>query len=220
MKYKLVIFDFDGTLANTLPWVLTIVDDVADKYKIPRFDRRQMDEVRRLDAKTLLKRYKVPRWKLPLIGRYLHRLLAKNIHKISLFEGVDAMLQQLVEAGVTLAIVSSNSRENIRRVLGPANVARIRYFECGASLFGKHAKLKKVLKRAGVRPSEVLVIGDELRDSDAARRAHLPFGAVAWGYTDFEALRACAPREAFHDVDDIVRRVLAPGAAPAKAKGS
>jgi phosphoglycolate phosphatase len=208
-KYKLIIFDFDGTLADTLPWVLTIIDDLADKYKFQRLDRQQLAEMRRLDAKTLLKQYKVPAWKLPLIGRYIHRRLAQSIQQVSLFDGVDAMLQQLTEAGLTLAIVSSNSRENIHRVLGPANVARIRYFECGAAVFGKHSRLKKVLKRAKVRPSEALAIGDEVRDCEAARRTHLPFGVVAWGYTDFEALRAQAPREAFCRVDDIVRHVLA-----------
>jgi phosphoglycolate phosphatase len=62
-----------------------------------------------------------------------------------------------------------------------------------------------VLKRAKVRPSEALVIGDEVRDFDAAQRAHIPFGAVAWGYTHLDALRAHAPRETFHDVEEIVR---------------
>jgi phosphoglycolate phosphatase len=205
MKYKLIIFDFDGTLANTLPWVLTIIDDVADKYKVPRPDRGQLDDMRRLDARTLLKQYHVPGWKVPIIGRYLHKLMAQNIRQVALFEGVDAMLAQLAEAGVMLAVVSSNSRDNVRQVLGPANVARIRYFECGASVFGKHAKLKKVLKRAKVRPSEALAIGDELRDVDAARRAHIPFGAVAWGYTHFDALRARLPREIFLSVDEIAR---------------
>jgi phosphoglycolate phosphatase len=213
MQYKLVIFDFDGTLANTLPWVLTIVDQVADKYKLPRFDPRELDQVRRLDAKTLLKQYKVPAWKLPGIGRYVHRLMAQNIHHVSLFEGVDAMLRDLAEAGVILAVVSSNSRENIRQVLGPANTAQIRYFECGASVFGKHTKLKKVLKRAHVRPSEALAIGDEVRDWDAARRTHIPFGAVAWGYTHFDTLQAHAPREVFHCVRDIARLALAPNPA-------
>ena len=210
MQYKLLIFDFDGTLANTLPFALSIVDHLADKYKVQRLDRRELDTVRRLDAKTLIKQYKVPTWKLPGIGRYVHRLMSQNIHQIALFEGVDAMLQQLAQAGVMLAVVSSNSRHNVREVLGPVNVAHIRYFECGASVFGKHAKLKKVLKRAKVRPSEALAIGDELRDFDAARRAHIPFGAVAWGYTHFDVLREHAPREVFHNVNEIVGLIQAP----------
>ncbi len=206
---RAVLFDFDGTLANTLPWILSILDDVADKYKLPHFDRRDLDRVRHLDAKTLIKQYHIPTWKLPLIARYIHRVQARNIHKISLFEGVDQVLEQLAEAGLTLALVSSNSRNNVRRILGPANVARIRYFECGAGVFGKAAKFKKVLRRARVRASEALAIGDELRDVDAARRLHIPFCAVAWGYTHFETLQARLPREMFRTMSEIAERVLA-----------
>ena len=106
MKYKLIIFDFDGTLADTLPWALTMIDEIADKYKIKRLDRDELDKVRHLDAKTLLKRYKVPAWKVPLIGRHVHELMASHLHQIPLFAGVDDMLRQLAEAGVQLAIVS------------------------------------------------------------------------------------------------------------------
>jgi phosphoglycolate phosphatase len=205
MRYKLVIIDFDGTLADTLPWVLTIIDDIADKYRIPRLDRGELEQVRRLDAKTLLRRYKIPAWKIPIIARHLHRRMAQNLHRIALFPGVGDMLCELDEAGVALAVVSSNSREIIRPLLGPENVARIRYFECGASVFGKHAKFKKVLKRAGLRPGEALAVGDELRDLDAARRTHIPFGAVTWGYTHPEALLARGPREVFHSPEEIAR---------------
>ncbi len=210
MQYKLIIFDFDGTLANTLPWILSILDDVADKYKLPHFDHRDLDQVRHLDAKTIIKQYHIPTWKLPGIARYVHRLQARNLHKIALFDGADEVLRRLAEAGFTLALVSSNSRNNVRRILGPANVARIRYFECGTAVFGKHGKFKKVLRRAKVRASEALAIGDELRDVDAARRVHIPFGAVAWGYTHFETLQARLPRETFRTMDEIVERLLAP----------
>ncbi len=210
MKYKLLIFDFDGTLANTMPWVLTIVDHVAEKYKLPRPDLSQLDHFRRQDARTLIRQYRVPAWKIVLVSRYVHRLMAKDLDKITLFEGVDSMLQEICQAEVRLAVVSSNTRAIVRHVLGPENVACFRYFECGVSVFGKYAKFKKVLKRAKVRPGEALVIGDELRDFDAARRAHIPFGAVAWGYTLFEVLWAHAPREAFHEVEDIARLIQAP----------
>ena len=210
MKYKLMIFDFDGTLADTMPWVLTVVGHVAEKYKLRRPDLGQLDELRRQDARTLIRQYKVPTWKLVLISRYIHRLMAKDLDKIPLFEGVGPMLEAVAQSGVALAVVSSNTRSIVRRVLGPDNVACIRYFECGVSVFGKTAKFKKVLKRARVRPDEALAIGDELRDFDAARRAHIPFGAVAWGYTLFDVLRAHAPREAFHEIQDITRLIQAP----------
>jgi phosphoglycolate phosphatase len=49
-----------------------------------------------------------------------------------------------------------------------------------------------------------LAIGDELRDLEAATRAGIPFGAVGWGFTHIEALKAQAPAEAFAHMDDLV----------------
>jgi phosphoglycolate phosphatase-like HAD superfamily hydrolase len=136
------------------------------------------------------------------------RLLAKrNRAQIVLFPGVDTMLAELHAAGIQLAVVSSNSEDTVRHVLGPENAARITYYACGASVFAKQAHFRRVLKRSGMRPAHALCIGDEIRDYEAATAVGMPFGAVAWGYTTIEALTACAPAEVFHQVEDIIVRL-------------
>ena len=81
------------------------------------------------------------------------------------------------------------------------------HYGCGASLFGKAAKFKSVLRRSGYAAAETITIGDELRDLEAARSAGIAFGAVAWGYTRPEALRAHRPDEMFNSVDEICDRL-------------
>ncbi len=66
-------------------------------------------------------------------------------------------------------------------------------FACGASLFGKAAKYKAVLKRTGTAARDAISIGDEVRDGEAARQAGIDFGAVSWGYASVEALRQAGP---------------------------
>ena len=95
----------------------------------------------------------------------------------------------------------------MRRILGPENEALIQYYECGVQLFGKQAKLKKVLKQSGTLPGEAICIGDEIRDIQAARKAKIPFGAVAWGFTKVEALLAYAPNEVFSSVGEIAEKI-------------
>lgn len=207
MKYKLVIFDFDGTLANSFPWFISVFNSIADKYQFKRVEASEVDTLRGYDARKMIKHLGVPVWKLPLIASYLKRLMAQNVAHISLFEGVDDLLRDLSEKGVTLAVVSSNSYANIRQVLGPENAALITYYECGASLFGKHAQFRKILKKSRIPRSQTLCIGDEIRDIEAARREDLPFGAVAWGFTNVEALKAHAPAEVFSRIEEIVEKV-------------
>lgn len=207
MKYKLIIFDFDGTLADSFPWLLSMVDQFADKYGFKRIEKSEVEALRGLNANKMLQQHHVPFWKMPFIAKDARNKMAEDIHLITLFEGIDQLLKSLSEKGVKLAMVSSNSFENIRKVLGPENAALIQYYECGVSIFGKSAKFKKILGKAGVRPGDALCIGDELRDLDAAERVGIAFGAVAWGYTAVEALQARAPREVFANIDEIIQKV-------------
>lgn len=208
MKYKLVMFDFDGTLADSFPWFAQVVNTIADTHRFKRIEAHEVDMLRGYSARQVIRHLKVPWWKLPRIGRDMRRMTAENIDQVTLFDGVDDMLRQISEAGVTIALVTSNSYNNARRVLGPANAARITYYECGAAMFGKHARFRRVLKQSGVAPHEALSIGDELRDLEAARKARIPFGAVGWGFTQVEALKAQQPAELFTRVDEIVERVV------------
>jgi phosphoglycolate phosphatase len=210
VKYKLVIFDFDGTLADSFPWFLAIVNTLADKYTFKRIEADEVETLRGYDARRLIAHVGVPAWKVPLIGNHMRRLMAQQISTITLFSGVDRMLRDLAERGVTLAVVSSNSYANIRQVLGPANAELISYYECGVSMFGKHAQFKKIVKKSGISQRHTLCVGDEIRDIEAARRADLPFGAVAWGFTNVEALRAYKPAELFTQIDQIVETVVGP----------
>jgi phosphoglycolate phosphatase len=208
MKYKLVIFDFDGTLADTFSWILSISDEVADKYRVKRIERSELETFRTYDAGRMMKIHNVSIWKVPWIARYIHSLMAKDIDQIRLFAGIEGVLSSLAANGATLALVSSNSRNNVCRVLGEKNAALIKYFECGVSLFGKRPKFKKILHESGARPEEAICIGDEIRDYQAARKNNIPFGAVAWGYTNFEALAAKAPQEVFTHVGEIVEKII------------
>ncbi len=205
--YKLVIFDFDGTLADTFPWAMGIIDQICDKYKFKRLERNDLDELRGYDALQILKYFGVPRWKIPMVGKHVRSIMAKDTHRLSLFEGIDQLLTFLVEQGITLAVVSSNSKQIVSRVLGPENADRIQYFECGVPLFGKQTKFKKILKKSRVQPDEAICIGDEIRDILAAKRVNIPFGAVSWGYTKVEALQAHSPEEVFTSIGDIAEKV-------------
>jgi phosphoglycolate phosphatase len=119
------------------------------------------------------------------------------------------MLRPLADAGVRLALVSSDSEANARIQLGAANVALFSAFDCGASIFGKAAKFRRVMRRAGARAANVIAIGDEVRDIEAARLARIACAAVTWGYSAPETLRAQKPNVVFDHMEDIVTLLLA-----------
>jgi phosphoglycolate phosphatase len=214
MKYQLVIFDFDGTLADSFPWFLQVFDTLAERYRFRRMTEQESTALRGLSARQMIQRFGVPWWKLPLIARHARMLAKRDRAQIALFPGVDRMLAQLHAAGITLAVVSSNSEDMVRHVLGPESAARITYYACDASVFGKQAHFRRVLKRSGVQPADSLCIGDEIRDYEAASAVGMPFGAVSWGYTTVAALQACAPAVVFHQVGEIVVHLAGNNADP------
>lgn len=207
MRYRLVIFDFDGTLSDTLPWVVGAMNDVADRFRFRRVREGELDELRYCDAREVMRRLGIPRWKLPMIARYVRSRMAQDIDQIQLFPGAGEMIDELARAGLKLAVVSANGEETIRRVLGPRS-AHISAVAAGVSLFGKRGKLLRMSRLAEVDVADTLVIGDEIRDLNAARKAGMAFGAVSWGLTRPEALTAGGPDAVFGQMDDITRLLL------------
>ncbi len=191
--YSLAIFDFDGTLADSVTWFVEVFNEVARRYRFKQATRAELETLRGQDAPSVLRELGVARWKLPLIARHMRRLMARDIDKIALFPGAVELLRELDAAGVRLAIVSSNSRANVSRLLGAGTTALIEDFACGASLFGKTAKFREVLERTKVAPARVIAFGDEVRDIEAAETVGIASGAVAWGYATRDVLAARRP---------------------------
>lgn len=204
---RLVVLDFDGTLADSFPWFAGVLNGVADRYRFRRVQAQEVDTLRTLGAREVMRHLGIPRWKLPLIARHMHGLAARDAAEIALFPGIDTLLAELFAVGVPLAILSSNREDTVRRVLGPGNAGRIQSYACGASVFGKARRLRRLLAQAGVAPESVMCIGDEIRDIEAARSVGCAFGAVAWGFTDAATLAALAPEHLFSHPAEIAPAV-------------
>ncbi len=204
MKYKLAIFDFDGTLADSFPFFLTTVNELADIHKFKRIESSELDTLRRCSAREILAHVGLPLWKAPLVGRNFKQIMAGTIDQMPLFAGVETMLRALHENGVALSVATSNAYEIVRHVLTPEIADLLVHPQCGVSLFGKSSRLRNILRQTGIRPDEAIFIGDELRDMDAADGEGIHFGAVTWGYTSADALAERSPAEVFASVDEIV----------------
>ena len=204
MSSKLIIFDFDGTLADTFPSFVRVFDQAADKYGVKRLDRERQDVLRGLDARQIMAHHEIPLWKVPAIARFMRVRMADDIANIKLFTGIDRVLRALHAQGVALTVVTSNSPANVRAILGPELLALFSHVECGASLFGKPSKIRKVLAAGGIAREHAMLIGDEIRDAKAAADVGIGFGAVAWGFNHVDALAAQHPQRIFRHVDGLL----------------
>lgn len=211
MKYRLIIFDSDGTLADTLPWMRGQFNELAEEHGFRKVEPHEYERFRDLHGSALLRELGLPLWKLPRVVSAMRRHMAEHTGQFSLFPGIAEALARFTKDGAQLAIVSSNSRENVERVLGAENSKQITHWACGVSMLGKAAKLRQVIRQSGVPRTEAIYIGDEIRDAEAAAKAGIAFGAVTWGQHGAEALRAQHPAEIFTSVQDMANKL---GTAP------
>ena len=208
-RYRLAIFDFDGTLADSLPWFRTSFQETIARFGLAPVSPEELEAMRGLSAREIMARLKVSMWQLPAIVSDMRKRKLAAASETPLFAGIPAMLTDLRRLGITTAIVSSDSEASVRLVLGPT-ASLITRFDCGAAVFGKHWKFRRVARKLGAEPSQTICIGDEIRDIEAARAAGMDAAAVAWGYALPAALQAAGPTHFFKSVEEM-RLALAPG---------
>lgn len=203
VRYRLVLFDFDGTLGDTFPWFVNAINQLADELRFRRVPANEVEPLRARGPRQIVKDLGVSWWKLILIARRLRQRMAEDSAQIRPFHGVPEMIARLATKGVAIGVVTSNTERNVRAILGPEAAARITYWACRTSLFGKASRFRALLRRTKLSPGEVVCVGDELRDHEAARRVGIDFAAVSWGFNNRAALLAAGPTMLFDRVDQL-----------------
>jgi phosphoglycolate phosphatase len=204
--YRLAIFDFDGTLADSLPWFRASFQDMITRFDLAPVRDDEVEGLRGMSAREIMARLNVSMWQLPAIVSDMRKRKLAAASETSLFAGIPAMLSDLQRLGIKTAIVSSDSEASVRQVLGPAT-SLITSFDCGAAIFGKHWKFRRVARRLGTEPADTICIGDEIRDIEAAKAADMDSGAVAWGYALPTALQAAGPTHLFNSIEEMMQRL-------------
>jgi len=205
-RYRLAIFDFDGTLADSLDWFRASFQETIARFDLAPVSPEELEGMRGLSAREIKARLKVSMWQLPVIVSDMRKRKLAAASETSLFAGIPAMLADLQRVGIKTAIVSSDSEASVRQVLGPAT-SQITRFDCGAALFGKHWKFRRVARKLGAKLSETICIGDEIRDIEAAKAAGMDSGAVAWGYALPSALQAAGATYLFNSVEEMMQQL-------------
>ena len=208
MSKPLVIFDFDGTLADSWAIAVDELRDVATRFGLRQLTPDEIEQLRGQPSRQVFDAFGVALWKIPRIAAHLRRRFEDRATGIALFDGAPEMLRLLAEAGVVIGVVSSNSVKTVAAVLGPENMRRVARVECGSSLFGKSRRFLRLMNDVGAIPSHTVAVGDESRDLDAAAAAGIVGLAVEWGYARPALLRQMAPGRTFATVAALTARLL------------
>lgn len=188
-----IIFDFDGTLCNSLPELYQIVNRLATEYGYLEVTPEMVPRLRESSVLESVQILKVPVYRIPALIKRCRNELRAQVENLSSFEGLGDELRKLRSRGMTLGIISSNSEENIRAFLNKQNWDCFSFIYSGSSLFGKGRLLKHCLEEKALDRLSTLYVGDEIRDIEAARRAQIKSIGVAWGFQTASRIKNAKP---------------------------
>jgi len=190
---KVIIFDFDGTLADTIDILLSITNRLSAEFGFKSATKEELAQLSNLNSWQILQYSGISIFKFPLLIRRLRAELHSEVPQIQLFPGIKEVLLELKKRGFQLGIITSNSRENVLASLAKNGLQDTFTFIYSGSTFGKHKVIKKWLRIENINPEKVVYVGDEIRDIDAAKKTGIKVIAVGWGFNSPQALAAQNP---------------------------
>ncbi len=199
MRYFTVLFDFDGTLADTQELAFCVLNDLAPEFKLKPITREEIPALKKLSAwQLLVQRSGIPLWNFFKIWKFERRVrqeFARHGTEIKMFTGIPEMMQSLRDAGCEIGIVSSNDSRIVADALMRAGV-QVNFIHAGSRFFGKARAIRQVLSEYAIRRSRTVYVGDELRDIEACKQVGIDMIAVGWGFNAEDALRGAGARVA------------------------
>ena len=186
---SVAIFDFDGTISDSGEVVANILNELADEYGYPKLSREDIAIYTNKSARRFIREDLKMSWlRLPGFAKRVRAELNKRLPSLKPIGGMVEVVKELKSRGYRIGIVSSNSEKNIRQFLANNDIDIFDFVSSGSSIFGKGRNIGKVLMREGFRQEDVVYIGDEIRDSDAAKKVGIDVIVVSWGYNSRESL--------------------------------
>jgi phosphoglycolate phosphatase-like HAD superfamily hydrolase len=203
---KTVIFDFDGTIADSFGAVVKIAHHLT---KHPRLkDPNEVNILREHSLADIAQEVKIPKYKWPYLLFRGRSLMEKQIKFIKPFPGVETSIKELSKSGYNLYLMSSNSEKNIKLFLQSHNMSNcFLKIYAGVGLLGKDQALRKILRKNNLNSNNCIYIGDEPRDIEAARANNMDCLSVSWGFNTANLLIKHDPFNLIDSPSDIVKAI-------------
>lgn len=192
-----VVFDFDGTMANTYAQLLGILKQIR-----PEVTKADEKLFRELGASAARKILKIPLPEVIKVYFEVRKKQAEIIENARMIKGIKEVIWGLRQRGIKVGVLTSNLKVNVEKFL-KINGVEVDWVVSESTIFGKDKALQKI-KTPGM-----IYIGDEVRDIEACKKAGIKIIAVDWGVNSRKALEKYRPDYLVtkpKEIIDVVRK--------------
>lgn len=203
MKGRCLVFDFDGTIADTIEEALIILNELSKEYGFRQMAKKDLAGAKNMTARQFIKHLDIPRLKVPRILNEGKKRLRAHIDQVEPCPGMADLIRTARDQFETIGILTSNSQENVELFLKKNEIEVFDFISTISKLSGKAKNLKAIMRTFNLQPKEILFIGDELRDVKAGKKAEVPTAAVTWGFNSEKALRQADPTYVVNEIETL-----------------
>ncbi len=213
--YRLVVFDWEGTLGDTLGQILHTVAVEAKHLQFGELDERLARQYVALGLVRAIKKI-FPDLSISqhdqLIQAVQHSLLTEP-KDVFLIPGAARIVQQIHDAGMELAIATNKGHHSLQRALQAVGLSA--FFTTTRSAGQTPAKpcpqmLEEIMDVCGVTASQTLMVGDSVTDVEMARQINVDVIGVDFYQQAAVELRAAGALEVFDDYQQLAKYLKLP----------
>ncbi len=183
MSRKTLIFDFDGTIADSLEMIYNASNDILRPDHGQKLTSDEIETLKDKGVKNALRELNVSVFKFPFLILKIQVEMYKRISEVELFPGIDSVLIEL-DKDFDLGILTNNRKKTVEKFLRENQIDLFDFVITNFFLGNKSKKLKKKSKKGAIA-----YVGDQASDMIAAKEAGLSALGVGWGFDSKKMLR-------------------------------
>lgn len=189
-----ILFDFDGTLAETMMLIHDVFNRLSGVYGYKHMPEEDIEKLRHLNMREFIEHQGISLWKVPLIAIHARRMMHDEMDRVQPPVGLVETLTTIHESGCYLMdILTSNRPKNVYRFLAQHQINWFDEVESTRAILSKKRRVEKYIRTKGLAPETLYYIGDTTVDVESARHAGAKTVAVSWGLNTREALAKANP---------------------------
>jgi len=200
---KTIVFDFDGTICDSYVSALECFNTFAQEHRYKIIPQEKFDSLRDLSSRELFEHLGINPEISPEIVKKVIEQLHTRIDILKPIPGIEKPIDELRRHGYKIGVLTSNSEKCVRRFALNYKITFDFVYSDGL-LFGKHILFDKMLRDLGLPIDQVIYVGDETRDIEAAHKVGLKIIAVDWGFNSAKILKQYNPDWLIHSPEDLL----------------